>query len=500
MLQDYHLWRWTGILLLACCLLVCDPETVRAESSSAGTAAQVDGMASEPHASSHTDPVTGMLLGLSIVLLAAKGGGALMLRWKQPAVLGELLIGVLMGNLVLFGVQHLEFLRPVTVGSDHTGSQLVSASLDMLARLGVILLLFEVGLESSVKDMVKVGWSSLIVAMLGVVAPFGLGWLAGLWMLPDHSWHVHMFLGATLSATSVGITARVFKDLGKSHTAVAKIVLGAAVIDDVLGLILLAVVQAIIVQGSANATAVALIVAKAMLFLFGSLIVGDWLSPRLFRLASRLKLSGMLLVTSLVFCFGLSWLAALVGLAPIVGAFAAGLILDHKHYAALQTHDDRSLEEWVLPLTTLLVPIFFVMMGFQVDLRSFQDANVLLLAAVITVAAVIGKQVCALGVFSKGVDRLSVGFGMIPRGEVGLIFAAIGLGLMSDGKPVIDSSVYSAVVVMVMVTTFITPPLLNWSLRRTEALAGDDLDEHHNEGADCDGAPERVDAVVAGSL
>lgn len=421
------------------------------------------------HGSGHQDPVTPMLLGISIVLLSAKLGGAAMVRLKQPAVLGELLVGVLLGNLLLTGIDGFEFLRPVANHAEgtHTGS-LVAMTLDMLARIGVILLLFEVGLESSVRDMIKVGWSSLIVAVLGVVAPFGLGWLVGQWMLPNHSWHVHLFLGATLSATSVGITARVFKDLGKSDTNIAKIVLGAAVIDDVLGLVLLAVVQAIIVQGTANVGDVAWIVGKALIFLVGSVVLGDWLSPHLFKAAAKLQVHGMLMVSGLVFCFALSWGASLMGLAPIVGAFAAGMILDEKHYAALRTDDQRSLEDWVLPVTTLLVPIFFVMMGFQVDLRSFRDPHVLILAASITVAAIIGKLACSLGVLGRGVDRLSIGFGMIPRGEVGLIFAAIGQGLVSNGKPVIEPAVYSAVVVMVMFTTFITPPLLNWSLRRQE--------------------------------
>jgi Kef-type K+ transport system membrane component KefB len=340
----------------------------------------------------------------------------------------------------------------------------------MLARIGVILLLFEVGLESSVRDMVRVGWSSLIVAVLGVIAPFGLGWLVGRWMLPHHSWHVHLFLGATLSATSVGITARVFRDLGKSDTDVAKIVLGAAVIDDVLGLVLLAVVQAIIVQGTASIGEVAWIIGKSLTFLIGSVILGDLCSPYLFKAAARLQVHGMLMVSGLVFCFALSWAASLVGLAPIVGAFAAGMILDEKHYETLRAQDQRSLEDWVLPVTTLLVPIFFVMMGFQVDLRSFKDPQVIVLAACITVAAIIGKQICSLGAFGVGIDRLSIGFGMIPRGEVGLIFAAIGQGLVSNGQPVIDASVYSAVVVMVMVTTFITPPLLNWSLQRNHKI------------------------------
>jgi Kef-type K+ transport system membrane component KefB len=420
----------------------------------------------------HTDPVTPLLLGISIVLLAAKVGGALAARFGQPAVLGELLVGVLLGNLTLVGFGGLEFLRP---GSGHGpgahGGHLAATTLDMLARIGVILLLFEVGLESSVKEMRKVGWSAFLVAVLGVIAPFGLGWLVGRWLLADYSWHVHVFIGATLCATSVGITARVLKDIGRSDSTVAKIVLGAAVIDDVLGLVVLSVVQAIIVQGTASPMDVLLLSGKALGFLLAAVVVGDWLSPRLFAMASILRAHGMLMVTGLVICFTLSWASALVGLAPIVGAFAAGLILDERHYAVFQRDDERSLEDWVLPVTTLLVPIFFVMMGFAVDLRSFADPAVIFLAGGITLAAIIGKQVCSLGVLERGADRLSVGLGMIPRGEVGLIFAAIGQTLVSGGRPVIDAAVYSAIVVMVMVTTLVTPPLLTWSMRRSEPPA-----------------------------
>jgi Kef-type K+ transport system membrane component KefB len=353
---------------------------------------------------------------------------------------------------------------PVVTGST------AAIVLDILARIGVILLLFEVGLESNLHDMRKVGLSSFVVAMLGVAAPMALGWGASRWLLPDESWHVHLFVGATLCATSVGITARVLKDLGKTDTAESKIVLGAAVIDDVLGLVVLAVVQAIIVQGSASPLQVAIIIGKALGFLVGAVVFGEWLSPRLFGIAARLQVHGMLVITGLVFCFGLSWIASLVGLAPIVGAFAAGLILDEKHYEKLRASDERSLEDWVLPITTLFVPIFFVMMGFQVDLRSFLDPSVLLLAGGITVAAIVGKQVCSLGVFERGLNRLSVGIGMIPRGEVGLIFAAIGARLMEGGEPVINSAVYTAIVVMVMVTTLITPPLLSWSLGRDRSV------------------------------
>ncbi len=422
--------------------------------------------------SDHSDPVTPVLLGISIILLAAKFGGDLMLRLRQPPVLGELLVGVILGNLVLIGFNGMEFLRmagPEEGMDAATGVNSTATVMDILARIGVILLLFEVGLESDLREMSKVGLSSLLVAVLGVVAPMGLGWAASVWLLPNQSWHVHLFIGATLCATSVGITARVLKDLGKTHAKESKIVLGAAVIDDVLGLVILAVVQAIIVNGSASPLEVAFIIAKAVGFLVGAIVLGEWLSPRLFRLASLLRGHGMLVVTGLVICFGLSWVANLMGLAPIVGAFAAGVILDRKHYRPLQSkNDERSLEDWVMPITTLLVPIFFVMMGFQVNLANLLDPSVLILAAGITVAAVIGKQACSLGVVGRGVDRLSVGIGMIPRGEVGLIFAAIGHRLVSDGKAVIDSTVYTAIIVMVMVTTLITPPLLSWSMRRKD--------------------------------
>lgn len=464
-------WKPGRWIVLLCVLLMASFGNSVVSKSSDGGVGPTTTTESQTHSqnaptSGHEDPVTPLLLGLSIVLLAAKVGGELMLRLKLPAVLGELLVGVLLGNLVLVGIDSFEFLR---VGSqtpgDH-GQRVVAITLDMLARVGVILLLFEVGLESNIHEMRKVGWSSLLVAILGVVAPFGLGWLVGQWMLPAETWHVHMFIGATLCATSVGITARVLKDLRQTDSPVAKIVLGAAVIDDVLGLVLLAVVQAVIVQGTASLQEVGWIAGKAFLFLMGSVIFGDWLSPRLFRLAAALRVHGMLMVTGLLFCFALAWLASHMGLAPIVGAFAAGMILDKKHYETLEAREERSLEDWVIPVTMLLVPIFFVMMGFQVDLRSFRDPSVLLLAAAITAAAIVGKQVCSIGVLSRGIDRLSVGIGMIPRGEVGLIFAAIGQELTTGGHAVISPAVYSAIVVMVMVTTLMTPPLLSWSLQR----------------------------------
>ena len=411
-------------------------------------------------AAGHGDAVATVILALAVMLAAAKLGGDLAVRLGQPAVLGELVAGVVLGNLHLVG---LPWVR-------HFATE---PSVDVLAQLGVLILLFQVGLESTVRDMMKVGWPSFLVAVLGVVTPFALGWGVGAIVLPEHSPYAHAFLGATLTATSVGITARVLSDLGKSRTAEARVILGAAVIDDVLGLVILAIVGGAI--GAADRGepfalhSVALVLVKAIAFLGGALTLGVLVSPRLFGLASRLRGRGVLLATALVFCFALAWLASRIGLAPIVGAYAAGLILEDVHFRAFAERGDHQLEELMEPVATLLVPVFFVLMGMRVDLAAFAKVDVLGLAALLTLAAIAGKQACSLGVLGRPLDRLSIGIGMIPRGEVGLIFASIGTTLTLAGTPIVDSSVFSAVVIMVIVTTMVTPPALKWSLARGEA-------------------------------
>jgi len=252
------------------------------------------------------------------------------------------------------------------------------------------------------------------------------------------------------------------------QTVEGRIILGAAVIDDVLGLVVLAVVRGIIEgAGRLDAGGILLIIGKSLLFLGGALVIGPWLSRRLFRVAAYLQIRGLLLAMALAFCFALSALAGAIGLAAIVGAFAAGLILDEVAYKPLADREPVGLEEQVKPIATFLVPIFFVVTGSKVDLRVFADPATLGLAAALTVAAIVGKQVCGLAVVERGLDRLSVGIGMIPRGEVGLIFAAVGAALrLPDGTPVIDARTNAAVVVMVFATTLITPPVLSWSLRR----------------------------------
>ena len=401
-----------------------------------------------------------VLIGVATMLVLAKVGGEIFERARQPAVLGELFAGIVLGNLVIFGFNQAEPLK-------------TNVTIAALAELGVIILLFEVGLESDLKEMVEVGWSSLLVAVLGVIAPFLLGWAVSAYFIPDETRLVHIFIGATLCATSVGITARVFKDLGKLATREARIILGAAVIDDVLGLLILAVVAgAIKAAGTGGALSyvdVLMIVLKSLAFLIGAIALGHFLFPRMLRGAGHLESRGVLLTLAIACCLFMAWAAAKVGLAPIIGAFAAGLILDEVHYKPAGGRKERDLNDLLQPVSTVLVPIFFVLMGLKVDLRLFTRVDILGLAFALTIAAIIGKQICALGVVERGINRMAVGLGMIPRGEVGLIFAGIGATLMlpaANGvsQPVISSAIFGAVVIMVIITTLITPIALKWSL------------------------------------
>jgi Kef-type K+ transport system membrane component KefB len=400
------------------------------------------------------------VLVLALIIVAAKLGGELLGRLGQPPVLGELLMGVLLGNLSLFGISALEPLRG-------------SAMLRVVAEIGAILLLFEVGVESDLFQLLAVGWSSLLVATLGVIVPMILGYFVSLELLPNASWLTHLFVGGTLTATSVGITARVLKDLGKANTKEARIILGAAVADDVIGLVVLAVVSGLVTAATAGSGdqsvswgSVLWIVLKASLFLILAVVIGRFWSQRIFVHAAKLQVPGVLLGLCLCFCFIVSAISGFVGLAPIVGAFAAGIVLEEVHYHPFRERGERKVEELLFPITTLIVPVFFVMMGFRVDLKSFASPAVLGFAALITLVAIVGKQICGLGVLDHGIDRLAIGVGMIPRGEVGLIFAGLGATLMLAGKPILSPTTFSALVLMIMLTTFITPPLLKMVFER----------------------------------
>ncbi len=399
------------------------------------------------------DPMVNVALALAILLTTAKVFGHLADLIGQPAVLGELIAGIVLGALG----------RSVFPVLDRVAH---SPELALLAGLGVLLLLFEVGLESTVPQMMAVGWPALRVAVAGVVAPTILGFGVAAVLVPDASTYTQAFIAATLCATSVGITARVLKDLGRSQSIEARLILGAAVLDDVLGLIVLAVVAGAVTAAAAGQTlalsSIALIALKALLFLGGALWLGVRIAPSLFKAASKLRSGGTLLATGLGFCFFLSWLAAAFGLAPIVGAFAAGLILEDIHYQEFAQRGEKGLEVLVHPIAGFLAPIFFVQMGMLTDLGQLASLPVVTLGLALTAAGIVGKAVAGYAIPKgpEGIDQLAVGLGMVPRGEVGLIFANVGLGLSLAGVPVIDARTYAALVMMVILTTLFTPPAL----------------------------------------
>jgi Kef-type K+ transport system membrane component KefB len=400
------------------------------------------------------DPVAHVALLLAVVLLASKLGSELATLAKQPPVLGELCAGILLGNLPG---------KPLgDLGSD--------ASLDMLSRIGALLLLFEVGLESTVREVLAVGASAAGVAVIGTIGSFGAGVGAALWLAPERGVPGAIFLGAAITATSIGITARVFKDLGLSRSKEARTILGAAVLDDIIGLVVLALATAWLSSGpaaGASPSAVAWLVGKTVLFLAGAVVVGVWVTPRLFKSASKLRTRGTLLALGLSFCFALSWAASAMGLAPIVGAFAAGLVLEDLHSAPFVARGEPALAQRVEPISEFLVPVFFVVMGVRSDVRAFLDPRTLALAGALTAAAILGKVACGFAA-SKGVSRVAVAVGMIPRGEVVLVFASLGASLLVGGKPVVDARAYSALMIVVLLTTLVTPPLLKWSFARAK--------------------------------
>jgi Kef-type K+ transport system membrane component KefB len=385
-----------------------------------------------------------LLFGLVVVWLGAKLAGEAMERIGQTAVLGELLAGIIIGPGVLGLVHESEVLHA-------------------LAELGVLILLFEVGLESDLDELLRAGVQASLVALVGVVVPFALGFaiMRGL----GHAPLLAVFVGATMTATSVGITARVLADLGRLHDTAARIVLGAAVVDDVLGLVILAVVTGIAQSGGVSATAIGWLSLKAMVFLAGAIIVGGRLAPTLMRFVGRMKTRGTLLVYAVVFAVALAAFADFVGLAAIIGAFAAGLVL--------ATTDRREhIDVRVKPVADLLVPVFFVTVGMKVQpamLNPFSGTTTFGVAMLLTAIAVGSKLAAGLAVYQRGVRRWPVGVGMVPRGEVGLIFAGAGL---SAG--VIGAELYSAVILVVMLTTFAAPPWLKALYVREPVTPPDD--------------------------
>jgi Kef-type K+ transport system membrane component KefB len=417
------------------------------------------------------------LLWLALILMSARLFAPLAARFGFPAVLGELLLGVMLGNLSLFGIHYFD-----TIARDPI--------IAFIAELGVIVLLLQIGLETRLADLVKVGGRAFAVGSVGIAVPFALGaFLVGPLLLPGQTQNTYLFLGATLAATSVGITGRVFRDLGRLATPAARIVLGAAVIDDVLGLVILAVVTSLVQAGSVSVGEVVWIIAKAVLFLGGSIWLGRLVAPHSSRWLARLDAGhSMLFAQVLATGLALAWLAHAIGLAPIIGAFAAGLLFEplflkdfemprivqeieplmrepasrplmDRLMPILTRHAGHQHEHMIEPIGYFFVPVFFVLTGMQVDLDTLADPAIVAVALGVTAVAVVGKL--AAGLCARPAGAWVVGWGMVPRGEVGLIFAMVGkqLGVM-------DEAMFSVIVIMVILTTLVTPPVLTWLLRR----------------------------------
>ncbi|HVH66589.1 MAG TPA: cation:proton antiporter [Gemmatimonadales bacterium] len=395
-------------------------------------------------------PVARFFTVLAVMLLVGKLAGEAFERWRQPAVMGELLAGILLGTgvLKLIPTDAADPLTPV---------------FQLLAEVGVVVLLFEIGLATDLKAMIRTGSGAAAVAVVGVAVPFVLGFLywRSRWHDGDHSASdavtTAIFVGAALTATSVGITARVLKDLRVLHSLEARLILGAAVIDDVIGLVILGVVSGLATGVAFGLAGVLRVLGVAVAFLFVALWIGVRFAPPLFALVDRMQVRGVLVVTAFAFVLLLCVLAERAGTALIIGAFAAGLILS-------ETNQSERIEERIKPVADIFTPIFFLSIGAAADLRLWnpfvaENGPTLAIGGALLVIAIIGKLASGWAVPWLRINRRAVGLGMAPRGEVGLIFAQIGLtaGILSP-------PLFSGIVFVVIATTLLTPPLLKRAL------------------------------------
>lgn len=428
--------------------------------------------------------LSGVLLSLITVYLSAKIGGEVCARINLPSVLGELVGGVVVGvsalHLIVFpegaGESSSVLMQFIGMTSSLDPEPMLavfrgeSEVVSILAELGVIILLFEIGLESDLKELIRVGPQAAVVAIIGVVVPFALG-TAGLIALFNIATVPAVFAGAALTATSIGITAKVLAELQKLSSKEGQVIIGAAVLDDVLGIIVLAVVASLAKTGEIEIVNVVTLIASAAIFLVGAIFVGRLLSPLFVGIVDQMKTRGQVIISSLVFAFVLAYIAATIQLEAILGAFAAGLIL-------AETSKRKELEEQIGPISDMLVPVFFVAVGARTDisvLNPLEPSNRegLIIASFLVIVAIIGKIVTGFAIFGQpGINRLAIGVGMIPRGEVGLVFAGVG-----SASGVLSEALEAAIIVMVIVTTFIAPPLLRVVFKDSDSVPPDEEKE-----------------------
>ncbi len=420
--------------------------------------------------------LTGVLLGLVIIYITSKLGGELS-RWLGlPPVLGELVGGVIVGisalhllvfpesgatasnSLIMTVLQALGNLTPDAVESIFSAQ---SEFLSILAEIGVIILLFEIGLESDLRKLQKVGYQATIVAIVGVVAPFLLG-TAGLMLIFHTPAIPAIFAGAALTATSIGITSKVLSELGYLKSQEGQMIVGAAVIDDVLGIIVLAVVASLAETGDVDILNIVYLIIGASAFLLGSIFLGKFFNTSFVAIAEKLQTRGNLVIPAITFAFFMAFIANAIHLEAILGAFAAGLVLD-------ETDKRKELDQQVIPIADILVPIFFVSVGAKADLSVLNptipsNREGLIIATFLIVVAIVGKVITGWTVFSEQpINRVAIGVGMIPRGEVGLVFAGIG-----SASGVLSKPLEAAIIIMVILTTFLAPPLLRLAFSNSE--------------------------------
>ncbi len=433
--------------------------------------------ATESNAEEGTLVLAGVLLSLVIIYFASKLGGEICSRINLPPVLGELVGGVLIGisafrllvfpessaaedSLIISMLQNTAGL-PTEAASSVFAAQ--SEVISLLSELGVIILLFEIGLESDLKELIRVGPIAAVVAVVGVVAPFITGTL-GLIYLFNTPAVPAIFAGAALTATSIGITAKVLAELGQLSSEEGQIIIGAAVLDDILGIVILAVVASLAKTGEIEVSNIIYLVISAAVFLIGSILLGRLVSPLIVGLVNEMKTRGQVLLTGLVFAFVLSYIATVINLEGILGAFAAGLIL-------AETEKRKELEEQIIPVADFLVPIFFVCVGAKTDLSVLNPSvpsnrEGLIIATFLILVAILGKVITGFTVFGNpDINKLAIGVGMIPRGEVGLVFAGVG-----SASGALSEATEAAIIVMVITTTFVAPPLLRLVFQEPESV------------------------------
>ncbi len=419
--------------------------------------------------------LAGVMLSLVVVYFASKLGGELSNRLGFPPVLGELVGGVLVGvsalhllifpgtgiegasSLIMQILQSTDGLRPEAVEPTFKAT---SEVISVLSELGVIILLFEIGLESNLNELMKVGIQAIVVAVVGVTVPFVAG-TAGAMIIFGVPAIPAIFAGAALTATSIGITSKVLSELGQLTSKEGQIILGAAIVDDIIGIVILAVVASLAKTGRVDVGNVVYLIVSSIVFIVGTLLLGKFVNAAFIAISGRLKTRGALVIPAIIFVLILAYIGAAIHLEAILGAFAAGLLLD-------ETDEREALEELVKPVADLVVPIFFVTVGARTDfgvLNPSVPANRegLIIAIFLITVAIAGKVVTGLAVFGQPqINRLAIGVGMIPRGEVGLVFAGVG-----SASGIISDALNAAIIMMVILTTFLAPPLLRFTFPRT---------------------------------